>query len=112
MGFDLLAVLFSYWVFNNLGNNVSPSVATRSQHQLVTSGPYRWIRHPLYTMGMVSYVSFAMLSANWAIAVLSLAVFVILNIRLPQEEAGLIEKFGDEYREYMQRTGRFLPKLG
>jgi len=53
-----------------------------------------------------------MLSANWLIAALSVALFVILNIRLPQEEAGLIEKFGDEYREYMQRTGRFLPKLG
>lgn len=62
-------------------------------------------------MGMVSYLSFAMLSANWFIALLSVAVFVILNIRLPQEEAGLIAKFGDEYREYMQRTGRFLPKF-
>lgn len=111
LGFGLLAVLFSYWVFSNLGNNVSPSVATRQGHRLVTSGPYRWIRHPLYTMGMVSYLSFALLSANWLIAVLSLVVFVVVNIRLPQEEAGLIEKFGDEYRNYMQQTGRFLPKL-
>ena len=61
---------------------------------------------------MISYLSFAMLSANWLIALLSLTVFVVLKVRLPQEEAGLIEKFGDEYREYMQRTGRFLPKLG
>lgn len=112
LGLGLLAVLFAYWVFRYLGNNVSPSVATRREHQLVTSGPYRWIRHPLYTMGMLSYMSFAMLSANWFIAVLSVAVFVILNIRLPLEEAGLIDKFGDEYRAYMRRTGRFLPKLG
>lgn len=112
LGFGVLAILLAYWVFSNLGNNVSPSVATRREHRLVTSGPYRWVRHPLYSMGMLSYLGFAMLSANWVIAVLSIAVFVVLNIRLPQEEASLIEKFGDEYRQYMQRTGRFLPKLG
>lgn len=112
LGFGVLAILLAYWVFSNLGNNVSPSVATRREHRLVTSGPYRWVRHPLYSMGMLSYLGFAMLSANWVIASLSIAVFVVLNIRLPQEEASLIEKFGDEYRQYMQRTGRFLPKLG
>jgi protein-S-isoprenylcysteine O-methyltransferase Ste14 len=107
----LAADALSYWVFSNLGNNVSPSVATRSAHQLVTSGPYRWVRHPLYTMGMVAYLGFALLAANWFIALLSIAVFIILLIRLPQEEAHLMEKFGDEYRSYMKRTGKFLPRL-
>lgn len=107
-----LAVLLAYWVFSNLGTNVSPSVETRKQHQLVTSGPYRWVRHPLYTMGMLSYLSFAILAANWYIALLAVVTFIILMIRLPKEEAGLIERFGDQYRDYMKRTGRFLPKLG
>lgn len=107
----ILAVALAYWVFSNLGNSVSPSVATRREHRLVTSGPYRWVRHPLYSMGMLSYLGFALLSANWFIAVLALAVFVILNARLPLEESGLIGKFGDEYRAYMRRTGRFLPRF-
>jgi protein-S-isoprenylcysteine O-methyltransferase Ste14 len=112
LGLGIVSVGLAYLVFSNLGNNVSPTVATRKEHQLVTSGPYHWVRHPLYSMGMLSYLSFALLSANWFIAALSVAVFIILNMRLPQEEAALIEKFGDAYREYMQRTGRFLPKIG
>ena len=111
LGLGVIADIFSYWVFSNLGNNVSPTVATRATHQLVTSGPYRWVRHPLYLMGMIAYLGFALLAANWFIAALSVAVFIILNLRLPQEEAGLIARFGDEYREYMKRTGAFLPKL-
>jgi protein-S-isoprenylcysteine O-methyltransferase Ste14 len=112
LGLGLLADALSYWVFSNLGNNVSPTVATRSAHQLVTSGPYRWVRHPLYSMGMIAYLGFALLAANWFIALLSVAVFIILRIRLPQEEAHLIDKFGDQYRDYMKKTGRFLPRLG
>jgi len=111
-GLGILADVLAYWVFSNLGTNVSSTVATRKQHQLVTSGPYRRVRHPLYTMGMLSYLSFALLAANWYIALLAIITFVILVFRLPQEEAGLIERFGDEYRAYMSRTGRFLPRLG
>lgn len=112
LALGVLADLLAYWVFSNLGTNVSPSVATRKRHQLVTSGPYRWVRHPLYTMGMISYLSFAIMAANWYIAALAVITFIILLIRLPKEEAGLIERFGDDYRRYMQQTGRFLPRLG
>jgi protein-S-isoprenylcysteine O-methyltransferase Ste14 len=111
-GLGFLADLLAYWVFSNLGSNVSPTVTTRKKHQLVTSGPYRWVRHPLYTMGMLSYLSFALLAANWYVALLAVVTFIILVLRLPKEEAGLIERFGDEYRVYMSRTGRFLPRLG
>jgi protein-S-isoprenylcysteine O-methyltransferase Ste14 len=112
LALGLAADALSYWVFSNLGNNVSPTVATRASHQLVTGGPYRWVRHPLYSMGMLAYLSFALLSASWLIALLSIAVFAVLTIRLPQEEAHLIERFGDDYRAYMDRTGRFLPRRG
>ena len=111
-GMGVLADLLAYWVFSNLGNNVSPTVRTRSEATLVTSGPYRWVRHPLYTMGMMAYLGFALLSENWFIALMAVIGFVLLVLRTPLEEAGLIEKFGDAYRQYMTRTGRFLPKLG
>lgn len=101
----------AYWVFTNLGNNVTPTVVTRRSHTLVTSGPYRWVRHPLYLMGLIGYLGFALLSESWFIGLMTLLAFVLLNIRLPKEEAHLIERFGDEYRTYMRRTGRFLPRL-
>ena len=58
------------------------------------------------------FIAFGVIADNWFIAVLGILAFVAMVIRTPKEEANLIEKFGDEYRDYMKRTGRFLPKLG
>ena len=112
VGMGMLADAMAYWVFSNLGNNVTPTVVTRSSATLVTSGPYRWIRHPLYTMGMMAYLGFALLAENWFIALMALVSFIVLAIRVPGEEAKLLEKFGDAYRNYIKATGRFLPRLG
>jgi protein-S-isoprenylcysteine O-methyltransferase Ste14 len=111
VGMGILANFLAYWVFTNLDENISPTVVVREKAYLVTSGPYRWVRHPLYTMGTLAYLGFALLAENWFITILSLLVFVVLALRTPKEEAHLLEKFGDEYRTYMQQTGRYLPKL-
>ena len=100
-----------YWLFSSIGTGITPTSATRKEHQLVTSGPYRWVRHPLYTVGSSMFVAFGMMADNWFIALLGNLAFIGMAIRTPKEEANLIEKFGDEYREYMKRTGRFFPKL-
>ena len=112
VGIGLLCVLGIYWLFNSIGSGITPTSATRKQHTLVTRGPYRWVRHPLYTVGASLFISFGMLADNWFIAGLGILTFILMAIRTPKEEANLIEKFGDEYREYMKRTGRFFPKLG
>jgi protein-S-isoprenylcysteine O-methyltransferase Ste14 len=112
VGFGILCVIGIYWLFISIGSGITPSSATRKQHTLVTSGPYRWVRHPLYTVGSSLFISFGMMADNWFIAGLGILTFILMAIRTPKEEANLIEKFGDEYREYMKRTGRFFPKLG
>lgn len=109
LGLGMLGDVLAWWVFSNLGNNVSPTVATRKNAQLVTSGPYRWVRHPLYGMGLILTIGFALLAENWFIALAAILGFLLLAIRVRGEEARLIEKFGDEYRSYMKKTGRFLP---
>jgi len=106
-----VCTLLLYWLFRSIGTNISPTSATRTQHRLVTHGPYRWVRHPLYSVGSTLFVSFGMMADNWFIAMLGLLAFLVMALRTPQEEARLIEKFGDEYRQYMKKTGRFLPKL-
>jgi protein-S-isoprenylcysteine O-methyltransferase Ste14 len=58
------------------------------------------------------FVSFGMIVDNWFIVALGMLTFILMAIRTPREEANLIEKFGNEYREYMKRTGRFFPKVG
>ena len=111
VGLGVLCVLAIYWLFSSIGSGISPTAATRSQHTLVTSGPYRWVRHPLYTVGSTLFIAFGMIADNWFIAALGVLAFLGMAVRTPKEEANLIAKFGDEYLEYMKRTGRYLPKL-
>lgn len=108
----ILCTLGIYWLFSSIGSGITPTSATRKEHKLVTSGPYRWVRHPLYTVGSSMFVAFGLMADNWFIIVLGILAFIAMALRTPKEEANLIEKFGDEYREYMKRTGRFLPKVG
>ncbi len=89
----------------------SPSLVIKDSHTLVTSGAYRWIRHPIYTTYLASPLSFFLLTANWFIGLALLAMSILLASRVEGEEAMLLERFGDEYRAYIQRTGRFLPGL-
>jgi protein-S-isoprenylcysteine O-methyltransferase Ste14 len=111
VGVGVLNTFGIYWLFSSIGSGITPTSATRKEHKLVTNGIYRYIRHPLYTFGASMFITFGMMADNWFIALLGVLTFIIMAIRTPKEEANLIEKFGDEYREYMKRTGRFLPKL-
>ena len=111
VGIGILCVLGIYWLFSSIGSGITPTSATRKEHQLVTSGPYRWVRHPLYTVGSFLFISFGMMADNWFIAALGILTFFLMASRTPKEEANLIEKFGDEYREYMKHTGRYFPKI-
>lgn len=111
VGLGILCNFGIYWLFSSLGNNITPTSVTRREHKLVTSGPYHWVQHPLYTIGSTLFVSFGLVADNWFIAALGLLAFIVMAIRAPTEKANLIEKFGNEYREYMKNTGAFLPKL-
>ncbi len=99
------------WIFVSIGTNISPTQATRENHKLVTQGPYRWVRHPLYTVGFVLAVALTLLTAIWWLAIGMILPLAILLLRTSKEEARLIETFGDEYREYKKRTGQFFPRL-
>lgn len=111
VGLGILCVFGIYWLFSSIGSGITPTSATRKEHRLATNGIYKYIRHPLYTIGSSFIISFGMMADNWFIALFGILAFILMAIRTPKEEANLVEKFGDEYREYMKRTGRFLPKL-
>lgn len=99
------------WGMHHLGKNLTISISTRAGHALVKSGPFRWIRHPLYTGGMVESAGVCLLLANGAVAACALAFWLLIAWRTPQEEAILEEAFGERYREYRDDTGRFLPRV-
>ena len=110
--FGLAMLPLLYWVFSSIGNNISETFLTKEKHVLVTHGPYRWVRHPLYSAATISLVALSVLAANWFMLGMACAAFLgIAGLVIPREEAELIQKFGDEYREYMERTARFAPRL-
>ena len=83
----------------------------RQEHQVITSGPYSRVPPPLYTAIYGLGLSLALVSANWFFVAFLVLSLVGLCLRVPKEERMLLDQFGDEYRAYMQRTGRFFPKL-
>jgi protein-S-isoprenylcysteine O-methyltransferase Ste14 len=84
---------------------------TRKEHTLVTTGPYRWVRHPLYSSAALAILANSLVAANWFFLATGGVMFLLLVIRTRKEEENLLARFGDAYRKYMQRTGRFIPRL-
>ena len=106
-----LSVALLVWTLPTLGTNLTDTVVTRQHHTLVTRGSYRWIRHPFYVaMGFVT-LGAALLSANWFVLLMGVVVFTLLAVRSRVEEEQLLARFGDEYANYRERTGKFIPKL-
>ena len=99
------------WLFRSIGRNISETVLTKSAQSLVTHGPYRWVRHPLYSVSAFGFFGLALVAANWFIAGMMLLVTLMLPLLVEKEEVQLLAKFGARYREYISRTGRFLPKM-
>ncbi len=96
-------------VFRNLGRNITDTVQTRANHQLVTSGIYRYIRHPLYSTGFLLFFGLGLLSGLWPAMVLSIVVLITLYLRSFEEERRLVAEFGERYIVYRQHTGKFFP---
>lgn len=106
----LLGAWGMHWSLASLGRNLTDTVVVRREAQLVTTGAYRWVQHPYYLVAGWLMGAVTLLTANWLIGLTSLAVYGLLVWRTPLEEAELLERFGWEYTDYCQRTGRFWPR--
>ena len=111
VGLAMIAGWLLMWMFRTLGMNLTDTVVTRKQHALVTTGPYRWVRHPFYSSAALLILAVSLAAANWFFSVAGCLMLLLLVIRTQKGEQNLIARFGDEYRNYMQRTGRFVPRL-
>ena len=112
VGLGLVCIFLLLWAHQSLGKNLSAPGVIKEKQSLVTAGPYQWVRHPMYTVIFLIGIAYFLISANWAIGLLWIGwILGTVATMIRGEEAALIEKFGDEYRAYMQRTGRFLPRV-
>jgi protein-S-isoprenylcysteine O-methyltransferase Ste14 len=100
------------WAAVSLGANYSPLLRVAEERVVVTTGPYRWIRHPLYAFALPLMAGWAVAAGSWFIlATATVLIMVLMIIRVPREESMMLEGFGESYRQYMKRTGRFIPLL-
>lgn len=104
-------IFFSFWARAHLGRNWSGEVMVKIGHALITSGPYRWVRHPIYAGMTLALVGTALASgAPYGLIGLALILFGFL-VRVRQEEALMRETFPAEYPEYSRSTARLIPGL-
>jgi len=107
------AVLLIAAVHRTLGGNFSPTIRLRRHHQLITTGPYRLVRHPMYAAYLLLFAGAFLLSSNWVIGAGGAGVILtLMTVRLAREEAHLEERFGPAWLTYRDATGAFLPRLG
>jgi protein-S-isoprenylcysteine O-methyltransferase Ste14 len=110
----MVVAIWLFWRSHaDLGQNWSVTLEVRKGHQLVTHGVYRWIRHPMYASIFLWCIAQALLLPNWLAGWSALVTFTAMYfLRTPREERMMCEHFGEEYRDYMGRTGRLFPRVG
>jgi protein-S-isoprenylcysteine O-methyltransferase Ste14 len=111
VGLGCLTGLLLIWTLQSLGKNLTDTIVTRKEHTLVTTGPYRWVRHPFYDCAALVVFSVSLVSANALFLVTGGPILLLLARRAPLEEQNLLNRFGENYRNYMNHTGRFFPRL-
>ena len=107
-----LGLVVLWWSHRALGRNFSATPRIRSGHVLVVNGPYQWVRHPMYVAFLTMLLGAGLLADSWFLGLTGPSLIVAAMIlRTPREEEQLEATFGEAYREYVRRTGAFLPRL-
>jgi protein-S-isoprenylcysteine O-methyltransferase Ste14 len=110
--FAIMALIMFQLTHRALGRNWSISLDVRENHELITDGIYRKVRHPMYSAFWLWAVAQALLLPNWFAGFAGIIGFGILFFgRVGREERIMLETFGDRYRKYMARTYRVLPLI-
>lgn len=107
----ILMIFMITWVGIHLGRQVSGTLEIKESHTLVSSGPYKYIRHPMYLVYFIFNLGLFLVCGNLIALVIILMGLIVVASRMRVEEQMMIEQFGNEYREYMHRTGRFFPPV-
>lgn len=110
-GMGALGFILLLWSHFSLGRNFFAGLQVRKNHQLILTGPYRWIRHPMYMAFIALGLGFSLLTASWFVGGTWFAGLGLMLInRLVKEEEMLTEQFGEQYGAYRNSTGGFIPR--
>jgi protein-S-isoprenylcysteine O-methyltransferase Ste14 len=107
----ILSFPYIHWSHKTLGNAFSSTIQTQDASTLITNGPYERVRHPIYSSHTLFSFGMVLVSANLLILAYFAVGMPFTYKRMFSEERNLIDSFGEEYEEYMKKTGRLFPKL-
>jgi protein-S-isoprenylcysteine O-methyltransferase Ste14 len=100
------------WVQKHLSRNFTGTVQIRPGGNVVQTGPYKYVRHPMYWSFLLLGGGFFLLTASWFIGGgFIFIILIVMIVRTPIEEQALLRAYGAEYADYLKRTGKFFPKL-
>jgi len=102
-------LLFTVWARVHLGRNWSATITVKQGHELITSGPYRLVRHPIYAGLLLAFIGSGLARAEWRGALAVALAFWALWRKLRIEERWMREQFGAAYDEYARRVGALVP---
>jgi protein-S-isoprenylcysteine O-methyltransferase Ste14 len=106
---NLAGLLFTVWARIHLGRNWSGTVTLKEDHELITSGPYGVVRHPIYTGLLLGFLGIAIARGEWRCILGMVTMALAFWRKLRIEESWMLEHFGDAYRSYRQRVAALIP---
>jgi protein-S-isoprenylcysteine O-methyltransferase Ste14 len=110
-GLSLYALVILVWVPRALGRFLVPQAVVFPDHELVTSGPFRFVRHPSFSGALALWLGAALGNLDWLLLGLWFPLVLAKTMQAGAEEEILRAKFGKAYEEYNRQTGRFIPKF-
>lgn len=112
LGLMICGTIFRVWCIRVLGKFFTATVTTQDNQQIITTGPYKFIRHPSYTGAFIAAVGSSLfMHAFTAVLLQVLILGTVYYFRIKAEEETLIREFGDEYRNYQARTRKIVPGI-
>jgi protein-S-isoprenylcysteine O-methyltransferase Ste14 len=108
----LLGSLLRRYCWRTLGEYFTGDVTAKADQPVINSGPYRLVRHPSYTAGMMMFIGVGLALGNWlSLALLTIATVATYSYRVAIEERALLDTIGEPYRSYMKERKRFIPYI-
>ena len=106
-----IPLFYLIWVHRHLDNQWSIALEIQEDHKLITTGPYRRVRHPMYLGIFVYTIGLCLISLDILVSLFFVFSIWVNYNRIPSEEQMMIDQFGDEYLEYMKKSGRLIPSF-
>jgi len=107
----IVSIPIIIWVHQTLGKAYSYALETKSEQSLITTGPFRRLRHPLYSAHNLFNLGMIFLTLNIPLTIFAIIGVPLTYVRMRDEERMMFEMFGEDYKEYMKQTGRIFPKF-